>query len=59
MTGQQLTLNLPDTTPGTTRCGYCACRLTRQPAGDWACNHCRPHLARIANRTANYRRNCR
>lgn len=70
MTAEQLALDLPDTTPGTTRCGYCTCRLTRQPAGNWACDHCRPHLAQIGTegawiafhyraRTARYRKDCK
>lgn len=56
--------------PADTRCGYCDCHLTLQRAGDWACSHCRPHLAEIADafgwelfargaRTARYRKDCR
>lgn len=28
-------------------CGYCDRPLTMQPAGDWACEHCKPLLAAV------------
>lgn len=70
MTAEQLTLDLFSPSPvAVAQCGYCDCRLTRQPAGDWACSHCVPHLAQIGTegawiafhrraRTATYRKGC-
>lgn len=34
---------------GASLCGYCDRPLVLQDAGDWACAHCRPLLARVRN----------
>ncbi len=39
-------LSLLETEPRTL-CGYCLRPLVLQPAGDWACDHCRSALAQI------------
>lgn len=39
------------------RCGYCERPLTLQPAGDWACAHCKPLLAKVAT-IDDYKRFC-
>ena len=39
------------------RCGYCERPLTLQPAGDWACAHCKPLLAKVRD-VEDYKRFC-